>query len=187
MIKNNRIIRYSELTNLLSQCYIFSEIKTFHKPIKEYYNQSFFEKETSDSVTKVSRRYQKAPFQELQKELTKKDLEIQELEKQQISVLETYKGKSPELMPPLPIKEKEEVIERLDWYKTINLSSNPFPSRNGFSNIDESLYEKIIHETDTIRDFRNMIINDEIEDLLNKTIILYGPFGSGKTLVSQLL
>ena len=45
----------------------------------------------------------------------------------------------------------------------------------------------MIFLTSTIEKFRTILISDDITDLINKTIGVYGPFGSGKTTLFQYI
>ena len=70
------------------------------------------------------------------------------------------------------------------WWKTLALSSDPFPV-SGLGNIKDSLYDRIIVMTKIYEEYDYYINN--VPDELFKNIVLYGEYGSGKTTLFQYL
>ena len=67
------------------------------------------------------------------------------------------------------------------WWEDLNLKDNPFSGPlDGFSMIDESLYQHIIVETNPIRWALNKLERDP-SDIFHKGFLLAGEFGTGKT------
>ncbi len=102
-----------------------------------------------------------------------------------LSILELYKDRPIDLLPSLPYEDDIEFVDHFDWYKNYGLISDPFPSSDGLENINEEFFEKIIFPTETIEQFKKIASSEEISDLINKNIGIYGAFGSGKTTLLQ--
>jgi hypothetical protein len=86
----------------------------------------------------------------------------------------------------VPLKEIGETQRRYEpWWKTLGLSSDPFPTMAGLGNIKDSLYDSIIVFTELYDKYEYYISNYPTE--LFKNIVLYGEFGSGKTTLFQYL
>ncbi|MBI1938825.1 MAG: hypothetical protein HYS25_11975 [Ignavibacteriales bacterium] len=68
----------------------------------------------------------------------------------------------------------------LEWWEELNLIKNPFPSSNGFSLIDENLFEKILVDT---APFQWMLkkLSTNTFDFWGKGFLIDGALGTGKT------
>ena len=187
LISEDLIKDYSDLYSLLKKVFIFSKIQRFHDRIKEYYNKKYFEEKRESIKKKISKRYKRKDIDKLEMELRLKEEKLEGLKDISTSIIELYKGRPIELLPNLPNVEVEDYSVHLDWYKKLGLVSDPFPSNDGLENIKEELFEKIIYPTPTIEEFKKILISDNINDLLNKTIAIYGAFGSGKTTLFQYM
>jgi hypothetical protein len=86
----------------------------------------------------------------------------------------------------VPLREIRDIQRRLEpWWKTLGLTSDPFPSMIGLEKIKHSLYDCIIVFTELYERYVNYINNYPNE--LFKNIVLYGAYGSGKTTLFEYL
>ena len=67
-----------------------------------------------------------------------------------------------------------------DWFAQIGLSANPFPSQDGLYLISKEDYEEVVIKTEIYNRYMEIIEQDP-EWILNKSTIIYGDFGCGKT------
>lgn len=72
------------------------------------------------------------------------------------------------------------------WWKGLGLEADPFADNKGLFGIPESKYEDVVVQTPFVKSYVNRIQNSPAE-LLGKTIVVYGGWGSGKTTLFQLL
>jgi len=184
---NNLVESFSDLNRLLNESFLFSKIRNIKKKIKQFYNEIYFEKLNEDLSVKISKKHKKLRLDELKIKLSETEEKLKKYEASRISIIETYKDRPKDHFPPLILDIEEIEIEPFDWYKKINLVSNPFPSSDGLENIKEEMFEDIIYPTKIIQTFKEKITSNEISDLINKTIGIYGSFGSGKTTLFQYM
>ncbi len=187
LIKNKIIIQYEQLKMALDQLFLFSLIRNLRDKILRYYNTSYFEKVSKDLKKILSIRHKKSNITKLREELQFAEEKIKDLEKKKKSILEMYHIRPIDLLPKLNYEDRIEITEHFKWYNKFGLLSDPFPSNDGLENIQEEFFEKVIYPTSTIEQFKTILITDDISDLLNKTIGIYGPFGSGKTTLFQYI
>lgn len=79
--------------------------------------------------------------------------------------------------PSLKVEVRE--LEE-DWWRTLGLRDDPFPTYEGLSRIPKELFEKIVVKTKIFQDYLDRIERGSGE-ILNKGILIIGDFGSGKT------
>ena len=60
------------------------------------------------------------------------------------------------------------------------MKSDPFPSREGLELIDQNLYDLVVTQTPIFKKYMK-VLNSNPQLLLNKSIIIYGEWGCGKT------
>ncbi len=188
-ILNHKLIEsFTDLERLLSESFLFSKIKNFQQEkILQFYNEKYIKKLNEDLSVKISKKHKKLRMVELKVKLSETEEKLRKYEESMNSIIETYKNRPLEHFPPLILDIEEIDIEIFDWYKKINLFSNPFPSYDGLDNIKEEMFEDIIYPTKIIQTFKEKIASNEISDLVNKTICIYGAFGSGKTTLFQYM
>lgn len=187
LLMHKIITQFEQLKTTLNKFYIFSLIKNLHDRIFKYYDPSYFAKINKDLKKILSVRHKEKSVTELREDLQRAEDRIKELEKKKVSILELYYKRPIDLLPKLFYEDKMEVTEHFEWYKKLGLLSDPFPSNDGLENIKEEFFEKVIYPTSTIEQFKTILITDDISDLINKTIGIYGPFGSGKTTLFQYI
>ena len=67
-----------------------------------------------------------------------------------------------------------------DWFLQIDLKEDPFPSQDGLYLISKENYETIVLKTQIYNKYIE-ILEQNPQWMLNKSIIIYGDFGCGKT------
>lgn len=67
-----------------------------------------------------------------------------------------------------------------DWFKQIGLRENPFPSQDGLFLISKKKYDDVVLKTQIYNKYMEILENDPTW-ILNKSIVIYGDFGCGKT------
>ena len=67
-----------------------------------------------------------------------------------------------------------------DWFIQIGLRENPFPSEDGLFLISEKNYDNVVLKTQIYNKYMEILENDPTW-ILNKSIVIYGDFGCGKT------
>lgn len=67
-----------------------------------------------------------------------------------------------------------------DWFLQMGLKENPFPSQDGLYLISKDDYEAVVLKTPIYQKYIE-ILDQEPKWILNKSIIVYGDFGCGKT------
>jgi hypothetical protein len=67
-----------------------------------------------------------------------------------------------------------------DWFIQIGLRENPFPSQDGLFLISKKDYDNVVLKTLIYNKYMEILENDPIW-ILNKSIVIYGDFGCGKT------
>ncbi len=67
-----------------------------------------------------------------------------------------------------------------DWFLQIDLKDDPFPSQDGLYLIPKENYETIVLKTQIYNKYIE-ILEQNIKWILNKSIVIYGDFGCGKT------
>ena len=83
----------------------------------------------------------------------------------------------------LEIEEQREfpyLEKNFEWFKELGLKSDPFPSREGLELIDQNLYDSVVTQTPIFKKYIKTL-NSNPKVLLNKSIIIYGEWGCGKT------
>jgi predicted phosphodiesterase/energy-coupling factor transporter ATP-binding protein EcfA2 len=183
----NLITNYEQLRSILNDFFIFSLIQNRHNEILQYYNNNYFENLNKDLKKTLSIKHKDLGKSELRNKLQLAEEEIKSLKVKKSSILELYHERSIDLLPKLKRDEGIEITEHFEWYKLLGLLSDPFPSNDGLENIEEEFFEKIIYPTSTIEEFKSVLISENNKDLINKTIGVYGPFGSGKTTLFQYI
>ena len=72
------------------------------------------------------------------------------------------------------------------WYKKLDLIANPFPTINGLLDIEEIFYDSIVLKTPIFTKYLD-VIEKSPNELTNKSIIIYGEFGCGKSTLFDYL
>jgi hypothetical protein len=75
--------------------------------------------------------------------------------------------------------------EPVVWWKNLGLEGDPFINNKGLFGIPTEKYEDVVVQTPFVKSYLNRI-RESPEDLLDKTIILLGGWGSGKTTIFQI-
>jgi len=187
ILKHKLIESFNNLERLLNERFLFSKIKSIQKKILQFYNEKYFEKLNEDLSVKISKKHKKLRLDELKIKLSETEEKLKKYEESMNSIIETYKDRPLDHFPPLILDIEEIENEPFDWYKKIKLYSNPFPSSDGLANIKEEMFDDIIYPTKIIQTFKEKISSNEISDLINITIGIYGAFGSGKTTLFQYM
>lgn len=186
LISKDLIINFEKLYEALKEIFLLKQIQYYHNRILDYYNERYFESREESIQDHLSRRRKDIKLIELQKELSTMTKELEKYRKRSASVIERYKDRPVEFLPPLPSEEVEDNIEYLDWYKRLGLKENPFPSKDGLSNINPEYYDEIIYPTNSINQFKHAILRN-FSSIKNITMCVYGAFGSGKTTLFQYM
>ncbi|MFX1243016.1 MAG: hypothetical protein ACFFA7_17355 [Promethearchaeota archaeon] len=136
------------------------------------------------SIKKSHEKLKKTQIlQDIVKEETDKQIE------EERKILELYQSiideglDRPEEEILLEIEDQKEFpyLEKdFEWFKDLELKTDPFPSREGLELIDQSLYDAVVTQTRLFKKYMN-ILNSNPNALLNKSIIIYGEWGCGKT------
>lgn len=186
-----------KLVPLIIKNHGISTIKQLHDYIQE---------NTFLKYSHINAEDYKIKLQILNKEFIDQQIIMKLDEEQQIEVLkeQIIKQREPELMAEIEIKKRQrEVLDKelisildelvfeepisydisnsqLEWWEELNLTKNPFPSSNGFSMIDENLFEKILVDTSP---FQWMIkkLSTNSFDFFGKGFLVEGALGTGKT------
>lgn len=189
LLSEDFIDSYTDLEKVLTRFFVFKQIDRFHNQVLEFYDEEYFKKtQAEDIAIKIIQKGKQRDLDILKEELAITEEKLEELEKRSISVIESYDENKIGLLPPLVEEEITSASMHINWYKQYGLIGDPFPSNEGLENIDENLIDKIIYETNTIKHFKNLIISEDgIRNLINKTIGIYGSFGSGKTTLFQYI
>lgn len=117
------------------------------------------------------------------KEMEKEKNEIQKLK----SEIEDYDVPSIiKSFPKTEIKDATDTTIESDWWMKIGLFQNPFPSMDGFSKIDKKFFDSIVLMTPIFKKYYNLI-NDNLIEFMDKSYIVTGEFGSGKTTLFDYL
>ena len=154
---------------------------------KENYLKQVILKKTEKYKEKLQKHLEQKSQEEIDKERKKIDIELQKLRAREKEFEEIYS-----VMEDIPMIEiTEEFISQnipepivydsdLIWWKRIGLIKNPFPSIHGLMEIEEKYYEEIVIKTPIFLNFIKLL-NQSKEELFNKSYILCGEYGCGKT------
>lgn len=72
------------------------------------------------------------------------------------------------------------------WWDRLGLFGNPFPTVDGLSKIDEQFYDSLVLRTPVFQSYLELVTGNP-DEILNKTYLLVGEFGSGKTTLFDYL
>lgn len=138
------------------------------------------------AMEEVQKKFKKE-FKEMESERIKMEKEKTEIEKLK-SEIEDYDIE--ELEKCYPILESDTIKDSLgddnEWWRKIGIFKDPFPTTDGLSLIEEEYYDSIILLTPIFQKYQNQI-KTNIDRILNKTYIIIGEFGSGKTTLFDYL
>lgn len=128
--------------------------------------------EQDKQIEKIKEQIIQEREPELLAEIEQKKQERDILDKELVSILDTMNYEEP---TSYDLSESP-----LEWWEELNLSENPFPNSNGFSMIDEKLYEKILVDT---APYQWMLkkLSTNVDDLFGKGFLVDGALGTGKT------
>lgn len=73
-----------------------------------------------------------------------------------------------------------------NWFLQIGLKNNPFPSQDGLYLISKKKYEEVVLKTQIYNKYIEALEQDP-DWILNKSIVIYGDFGCGKTTLFDYL
>jgi hypothetical protein len=157
----------------------------------EIKHKAFFEieeekKRTLNEISKEIDEKYRHEFESLElqrREMEKEKIGIQKLK----SEIEDYDVGS--IIKSFPKKEPKKVSDltiESDWWTKIGLFQNPFPSMDGFSKIDKKFFDSIVLMTPIFKKYYNLI-NDNFPEFIDKSYIITGEFGSGKTTLFDYL
>lgn len=110
-----------------------------------------------------------------QEEKEKVKQEIEKMKKELATIptrLEAQEYEEPKI-------HEDEEQQKQEWWQTLNLIDDPFPSAEGLQKIDRKMYDEIIVKTEIFNKYVGYA--DTLRDQIFKNTIVYGEFGSGKT------
>jgi len=111
----------------------------------------------------------------------KVEAERQKLEKYKTCIDEGFERSEEEILLEIEDMREFPYLERdLEWFKELGLKSDPFPSREGLEYINQNLYDVIVTQTPIYKKYLR-ILKSDTKVLLNRSIIIYGEWGCGKT------
>lgn len=76
--------------------------------------------------------------------------------------------------------------DRIVWWDRLGLRSNPFPTVDGLSEIDDIFHDEIVLRTPVFQHYQELLRTSPAE-LLGKTHVITGEFGCGKTTLFDFL
>ncbi len=94
------------------------------------------------------------------------------------SVLEATDIPIPTFDPKIEVKK--------EWWQRLHLRADPFPSTDGLTKLDESLYEDVVIKTKPFEDILSRLDGNP-EHLFNTAFLLTGGYGFGKTTFMEYL
>ncbi|HMN24807.1 MAG: hypothetical protein IT276_08390 [Ignavibacteriaceae bacterium] len=128
--------------SFLKSCNI--QAQDYHMLIKQL-NDDYIDKEMlrnlseDDKIEKLKEQFIKTREPELLEAIENIKKEKESLEKDLESILDDMEFDEPE--------SYSVDLTTTDWWEDLGLTNDPFPTTNGFSAIDENLFEKIIVDT----------------------------------------
>ncbi|MFX0101557.1 MAG: hypothetical protein ACFFCS_18420, partial [Candidatus Hodarchaeota archaeon] len=163
-------------------------------------------------IGEIKSKREKLKDKKVIKEIIKEEMEIKEEELKEELMLETnlekqkileewekleqfkqYIGDISQISEDTLLEEIKEIkleTKYLDsnftWYEDLGLKAHPFPSEDGLENIDKDDYELIVLKTRIFEKYID-IISKNPNLLLNKSFIIYGDYGCGKTTLFDYL
>lgn len=163
---------------------------------------------TSEDISKISSDEYREQVEEQFKEKARAEVETElqqtrdAIERMKAEVeeereeLKEYKSELDSLPPDVPL---EEIIQELDaeggeddshpikgWWEEVGLQRDPFPDNKGLIGIPEGLYEEVVVKTSFVKNYLDDAKNNP-DSLLDKTILITGEYGSGKTTLFEYL
>jgi hypothetical protein len=104
------------------------------------------------------------------------------------SEIEAYETTPIEDIPYFPAERAStsEAEPGLVWWERLGLFGDPFPTVDGLSEIDENYYDSLVLKTAIFQKYLRLTTMSPNE-LLNKTYLITGEFGSGKTTLFDYL
>ncbi len=125
------------------------------------------------------------------RELLERDKAILEEERAELEIFKSEIDKYAEIkIEDIPyIPPSSEAIEPRDgliWWERLGLFQNPFPTTDGLSKIDEKYYDELVLKTEVFQDYYSLVTKHP-DELLNRTCLIVGQFGSGKTTLFDYL
>ena len=165
-IQSNKFLK---LSNISAQDYvmILSQLN------KDYSDREFLRNlEQDEQIDKLKEQIIKQKEPELMADIEHMRKEKERLDKELVSILDTM-----EFEEPISYDLSESPLE---WWEELNLSKNPFPNSNGFSMIDEKLYDKILVDSKPFQWMLKKLYSDNV-DLFGKGFLIAGALGTGKT------
>jgi hypothetical protein len=79
----------------------------------------------------------------------------------------------------IPISQKLYLKDDPNWFANIGLTENPFPSLQGLHSIPEAKYDNIVLKTPLFLKYLEIL--EKPTDILNRSVVICGDFGCGKT------
>ena len=141
----------------------------------------------NNSINKTSAIKQEIRQLEEKKNIIKK--EIENLEKYRLIILDENQSRSDDdifnEINTINIETKY-LDSDFNWYKKLDLVANPFPTINGLLDIEEIFYDSIVLKTPIFTKYLE-VIESAPNELTNKSIIIYGEYGCGKSTLFDYL
>ncbi|MHB1507444.1 MAG: ATP-binding protein [Cuniculiplasma sp.] len=167
---NKLILNVDDLRNLHNKQFILKIEEEFKKKANERSNE-----ESEDLRREVD--YLRQQLEEKDKQLSKYDSDLKVPIEFKIEDLERQIVQS-----ELPIQG----ATNSHWWQILGLSQNPFETNQGLYWLSKEKYDDVVVQTPLIKKYADDISRNP-DSFSNKTIILAGEFGSGKTTVFQYL
>jgi len=130
----------------------------------------------------------RSEFEAEKERLSKMKAELDEEKKS----LDTLKSALDNLPPDFDMESHvndeitHEDVPPVLWWKELGLEGNPFSSNQGLFGIPKAKYDDVVVQTPFVKSFVEKA-DSEPSELLGKTIVVLGEFGSGKTTIFQLI
>ena len=112
------------------------------------------------------------------------------------SELDKFRSELDSIPADIPLESLSNMVEapkatntensNVTWYEEIGLIGDPFPSNQGLIGIPVSKYNDIVVQTPFVKNYLDMVSKTPMA-IMDKTIIINGEYGSGKTTLFELL
>lgn len=181
-IRDTDLDTMMEVHNLGSKSHLTTEdLRKMHQ--EEYLSN--IEKQFVDNAT--------AKANALLEDERKKLAEMKETVEKEKESLDALKSELDSIPPEIDVgslvNDEENIHEDttpVTWWKEFYLEGDPFTNNQGLIGIPKDKYDDVVVQTPFVKSYITKIENSP-EELLGKTIVVLGAFGSGKTTLFQLI
>ena len=194
LIKVGKIRNVGEFEKIVAECPFLKRYVDNFSIFEEDFNRYQGKPQlTVDDLRQMQREeyLRKVEEQLREKVVQEKVDEIGKGIKKEIADLEEHKKQKEEEYYSFPSVLDESTFEEParqiedrgleeDWWRSVGLRDDPFPTHEGLSRIPEELFEKVVVKTKIFQDYLDLIEKGGRE-ILNKGTLVIGDFGSGKT------